>query len=264
MHYISLHLSDLALAFVFIAISWAVSYWQKLGIERDLLWGSVRAFVQLMAVGYILQAVFDLRRWYWVVLILFVMTGIAGYNAYLRQKNRWPKLLVILFAAIGIGSILTILTVTGLILRVKPWYLPQYIIPIAGMIIGNAMTGASLATNRLSAELTQHRLEIEAALALGATSRQAAAAYLREALKTAMIPTINSMMIVGIVQLPGMMTGQIIAGTPPAEAVRYQVMVVYMIAAATAVTCILTTLWSYREYFTVDHQLKLRVGPGKF
>lgn len=261
MHYISLQLSDLGLALIFIAITWAISYWQRLGIEKDLLWGSVRAFIQLMAVGYILQAVFDLRRWYLVLLIILAMTGIAGYNAYIRQKNRWPRLIYILFLSIGLGSILTILTVTGLILRIKPWYLPQYIIPIAGMIIGNAMTGASLATNRLSSELMQHRLEIEASLALGATSRQATAPYLREALKTAMMPTINSMMIVGIVQLPGMMTGQIIAGTPPAEAVRYQVMVVYMIASATAITCILTTLWAFRAFFTPAHQLKIG-GPS--
>lgn len=261
MRYISLQLSDLALALIFIAISWAIAYWQHLGIGKDLIWGSIRAFIQLMAVGYILQAVFDLRRWYLVMLIILIMTVIAGYNAYSRQKSRWPGLFLILWVSIGFGSIVTILTVTGLILRIKPWFLPQYIIPIAGMIIGNAMTGAALAANRLSSEMTQHRLEIETALALGATSRQASALYLREALKTAMMPTINSMMIVGIVQLPGMMTGQIIAGAPPLEAVRYQVMVLYMIASATAVTCILTTLWAYRAYFTSAHQLRTD-GPG--
>jgi putative ABC transport system permease protein len=139
---------------------------------------------------------------------------------------------------------------------VQPWYQPQYVIPIAGMIIGNSMNGASLAINRLVAEIRLRRTEIEAALSLGATARQAVNQAFKEAVKSAMIPTINAMMIVGIVQLPGMMTGQIIAGTRPEQAVRYQVVVVYMLTAAVTVTCICAAILTYRQYFTKSHQLK--------
>lgn len=257
MHYIRLELTDLALAFIFIIIAWGISRWQGLGIERDMLWASLRAFLQLFAVGFILQAVFDLRHWGSVLIILLIMACIAAYNAYKRQKQHWPGLFLIMLVSIGLGSIITVFVVTGVILKVQPWYLPQYTIPIAGMIIGNSMTGAALAAQRLSSEIRQHRLTIEAALSLGATARRAAAPALREALKTAMLPTINSMMVVGIVQLPGMMTGQIIAGTPPAEAIRYQIVVVYMISAATAMTCMLAVSLLYREYFTPAHQLRL-------
>jgi len=253
--YIALSLGDLALALLLIGITIFLSYWQKLGLGRDLLVGTVRSFVQLMAVGYLLQGIFDLQKWYLVVLALFVMIAVAARTAYARQSVRWGALPGQMFVAIGASSLLTLGLVVLLILKVQPWYNPRYVIPLAGMIIGNSMTGAALVVNRLTGEIESHRGQIEVALSLGATSRQAVAPYLREALRSAMMPTVAGMMTVGIVQLPGMMTGQIIAGTRPALAVRYQVMVTYMIAAATALTTIGVALLAYSHFFTRDHQL---------
>src|SRR5947199_10091967 len=130
------------------------------------------------------------------------------------------------------------------------------------MILGNAMTGAALAVERLSSEIRARRLQIEAALSLGATSRQAADAAVRAAVKAALVPTINAMMVVGIVQLPGMMTGQILGGAAPEQAVRYQMVVMYMLAAAVALTSATATLLAYRASFTPAHQLRELEGES--
>ncbi|AKX93939.1 ABC transporter permease [Neomoorella thermoacetica] len=256
MQYINIGLGDIGLALMLVGITLAVSLWQRLDLHRDLFIGTLRTFIQLTAVGYLLQVIFNLDRWYLVVLALGIMLLVAAANAFHRQQERWPELFVIMLLAIALGGIITLAIVIGIVLKVKPWYQPQYIIPIAGMIVGNAMIGAALAINRLTGEINAHREEIEAALSLGATAYLAVLPYLRSALRAAMLPTISTMMTVGIVQLPGMMSGQIIAGASPAAAVRYQVVVTYMVAAATALTTITATLLAYRYYFTPNHQLK--------
>jgi putative ABC transport system permease protein len=124
------------------------------------------------------------------------------------------------------------------------------------MILGNSLTGATLAVDRLTSEIRAHRLEIEAALSLGATARQAAEASVRAAVRAAMLPTINAMMVVGLVQLPGMMTGQILAGAPPDQAVRYQMVVMFMLSAAVALTSVIATLLAHRASFTPAQQLR--------
>ncbi|MDK2894590.1 MAG: UDP-glucose/iron transport system permease protein [Moorella sp. (in: firmicutes)] len=256
MQYINIGYGDLLLALILVGITLAVSLWQRLDLHGDLFIGTLRTFVQLTAVGYLLQVIFNLNRWYLVILALGIMLLVAAANAYRRQQERWPGLFFIMLLAIALGGIITLAIVIGIVLKVKPWYQPQYIIPIAGMIVGNAMIGAALAINRLTGEINAHREEIEAALSLGATAYLAVLPYLRSALRAAMLPTISTMMTVGIVQLPGMMSGQIIAGASPAAAVRYQVVVTYMVAAATALTTITATLLAYRYYFTPNHQLK--------
>ena len=210
--YIHISLIDLLIALLFVGVTAMVSYWQGLGLERDIAIGTVRTFVQLLTVGFVLQRLFDASRWYWVVAALAVMTTVAGYNAMKRQSGAKQGLFAVMTAAIATGGAITLILVIGVVLRVRPWYQPQYVIPIAGMIIGNSMTGAALVVNRFNSELTLRRSEVEASLALGATAREAAAGSLRESLRAAMMPTINSMMTVGLVQLPGMMTGQIISG----------------------------------------------------
>ncbi|MGI9860247.1 iron export ABC transporter permease subunit FetB [Moorella naiadis] len=256
MQYINIGLGDIGLALILVGITLAISLWQRLDLHGDLFIGTIRTFIQLMAVGYLLQIIFNLNRWYLVILALIVMLLVAAANAYRRQQERWPRLFFVMLLAIALGGFITLSLVINVILKVKPWYQPQYMIPIAGMIIGNTMIGAALAINRLTGEIKAHRGEIEAALSLGATAYQAVLPYLRAALRAAMLPTISTMMTVGIVQLPGMMTGQIIAGTSPAAAVRYQIVVTYMMAAATALTTITATMLAYRYYFTPNHQLK--------
>ena len=261
--YIHISLIDLLIALLFVGVTALVSYWQGLGLERDIAVGTVRTFVQLLTVGFVLQRLFDASRWYWVVVALAIMTTVAGYNAMKRQSGAKQGLFAVMTAAIVTGGVITLILVIGVVLRVRPWYQPQYVIPIAGMIIGNSMTGAALLVNRFNSELTLRRSEVEASLALGATAREAAAGALRESLRAAMMPTINSMMTVGLVQLPGMMTGQIISGASPLDAVRYQVVVMLMIAAATAVTAMTAAFGSLGVFFTPAQQLSPRLELGK-
>ncbi len=249
--YAQISYQQLAVALVLVLITLVLSRIERLAIEKDLLIGSVRAFLQLVAVGYVLQAIFSANKWYWVLLTLAVMTAVAGYTAAQRSKDI-PGAKWIAVMSVGIGGLGTLAILVGLgIIEAAPWY----VIPISGMILGNSMNGAALAMNRISGEIKLRRAQIETALALGATSRQAADPALKAAAKAAMIPNINSMMTVGIVSLPGMMTGQIIAGQAPTEAVRYQIVVVYMITAAVTVASLAAVLWSYRQFFTREHQL---------
>jgi len=254
---------DLLIALLFIAISGAISHWQKLELERDMAVGTIRAFAQLLAVGFVLQQLFDAARWYWVVLALAIMTTVAAHNGVRRQTGAKQGLFTVMMAAIATGASITLILVIGVVLRVRPWYMPQYVIPIAGMILGNCMNGAALVVNRLHSELTLRRNQVEAALALGAPAKKAASEAMRESLRAAMMPTINSMMTVGLVHLPGMMTGQMISGTSPLDAVRYQIVVMLMIAAATAVTAMTAAFGALGVFFTPFHQLSPRLELGE-
>ncbi|HEY3297789.1 MAG TPA: iron export ABC transporter permease subunit FetB [Armatimonadota bacterium] len=250
--YAQISFEQLAVALVLIAVTVVLSRIEKLGLEKELMIGTVRAFVQLMAVGYVLKAVFEARSPYWVFLALAAMTAVAGYTAAQRSTDI-PQAKWIAILSVGIGGLGTLAVLVGLGIISSA---PRYVIPISGMLLGNSMNGAALAMNRVSSEIKLRRAQIEAALSLGATSRQAADPALKAAATAAMIPNINSMMTVGIVSLPGMMSGQIIAGQSPTEAVRYQIVVLYMITAAVTVASLAAALWSYRRFFTKDHQLK--------
>ena len=158
-------------------------------------------------------------------------------------------------ASILLGLIITIIPVLWLILRADPWYRGQYIIPISSMLMANTLTGVTLTMNRLVSEIRDRKLKIEAALALGATARQAVSGVFRESVRSAMIPTINSMMVVGIVHFPGWMSGQMVGGVPPVEAVKYQVMVHYSLACSVALGCTFAAMFTYRKFFTRSHQV---------
>jgi putative ABC transport system permease protein len=158
-----------------------------------------------------------------------------------------------------VGAGLTLAYVDAVVIRAHPWYDPQYLIPLFGMIIGNAMNGAALAAERLASEMEARRAEIEAWLALGATPARASREAVRRALVAALIPAVNGLMVVGLVVLPGMMTGQILAGTSPLLAVRYQIVVAFMLAGAVAMTSVIVVLWYRRTFFTAAEQLAARV-----
>jgi putative ABC transport system permease protein len=257
---IALSWLDLALAFALVLVAMALSAWQRLGLARGFAIGAVRAVVQLVAVGYVLAFLISTRRWYLVLLTLLVMLVAATITATDRQKRGRRGLFVISGTAMLVGSGLTLAYVDAIVLRLSPWYDPQYLIPLFGMIIGNSMNGAALAAERLNGEMELRRGEVEAYLALGASPARASAEAVRRALVAAMIPTVNMLMVVGLVSLPGMMTGQVIAGASPLTAVRYQTVVVFMLAGAVAVTSVGVALWYRRTFFTPAEQLMARVA----
>lgn len=253
---LDLSLGQLALALVLVGIVIAISARQGLGIGRDLVVGSLRAVGQLYLVGLILAVVFRAAEWYWVLLILVVMTAVAAQAATSRLTKPMPGARGIAALALTVSTAVTLAYVIGVVVRIRPWYEPQYIIPIAGMILGSAMTSAALAGDRLQGDLRVRADEVEARLALGFSGREAVQPMARTALRASMIPTVNGMMTVGLVQLPGMMTGQILAGSSPLLAIKYQLVVVFMQAAATAVASLLFVRLAVGRYLTPAHQLR--------
>lgn len=256
--------TDLALASALVFVAVGISQWQRLGLARGLLVGAVRAVIQLVAVGYVLVYVFAAARWWLVLLALGVMLLAATATVSRRPSGRAAAgdrrtLWTISGTAMLVGAGLTLAYVTEVVLHVEPWYDPRYLIPLFGMIIGNAMNGAALAAERLASEMESRRGEMEAYLALGATPARASAEPVRRAMVAALIPAVNGLTVVGLVQLPGMMTGQILAGQSPLLAVRYQIVVAFMLAGATAMTAVIVVLWYRRTFFTGAAQLATRV-----
>ncbi len=252
------HLSawQVALAVLLVGAVIIVSLRQSLGLERDLVIGTVRTVAQLYAVGLILAAVFAAARWYWVLLILAIMTAVATQAAMSRLTKPIPGGYQIAAGVLTVSTAATLAYVVGIVVRVHPWYDPRYIIPIAGMILGNSMTSAALAGDRLQGDLRARSAEVETRLALGFSGREAVQPLVRASLRAAMIPTVNGMMTVGVVQLPGMMTGQILAGIAPIVAIEYQIVVVFMLAGATAIASLLFVRFASGRYLTPAHQLR--------
>lgn len=250
---------ELGLAAGLVLVAVAIARWQRLGLARGFAIGAVRAAAQLVAVGYALVWIFAADRWWLVLLALFAMLIAATRTATQRTRPAGTAtrgtLTTIAGTAMLVSAGLTLAYVDLLVIRPESWYDPRYLIPLFGMIIGNAMNGAALAAERLGSEMELRRAEVEAYLALGATPARASAEATRRALLAALIPSVNSLAVVGIVALPGMMTGQILAGQSPLLAVRYQIVVVFMLTAATAATAAIVTVWYRRAFFTAAEQL---------
>jgi putative ABC transport system permease protein len=240
-----------SVALVILAI--AISRWQRADLEADLLIATVRGFVQLIAIGYLLEFIFGLNHPIWTTLLLAVMTLTAGWVAGSRA-HAVPHARPLALLAIATGTALTLGTLVALGVFA---YDPQTIIPIGGMVVGNAMTTCALTMNRLSDDLRTEQAQVQTALALGASGRQASLGQFRRALKSAMIPMIDTTKTVGLIKLPGAMTGMILAGASPLKAVQIQMIVMYMLVGATAFTGLSAAYLTYRQFFTPAHQLVL-------
>ncbi len=252
---ININTLDLIIGLGLILTAIGLSRWQKLMLEGELIVGAIRTLIQLIAIGYVLKYILALDNWYLILSFIALMIIVASITVTRRQKKPTKELPYLIGIALTAGSGVSVLVATQVILQIKPWYEPYYLIPLAGMVIGNSMNGATLAVERIDSEIKNKKMEIEAYLALGATAKKAASSCIKAAMRAAMIPTINSMMVVGIVSLPGMMTGQILSGTSPLVAVKYQIIVMYMIAFSVAVSSLILTTLRFRRYFTPDHQL---------
>jgi putative ABC transport system permease protein len=248
--------SDLLVSLFFIAFSlFLIKKW-KLGLENTLLIGSLRTFVQLTLMGYVLTWFFDQQHWAFMLMLLLIMILIASYEGTRRQKNSIPHFFPAMLVALLSSAIIILGTILLFILDVKPWYSPYAAIPIGGMIIGNGLNSTALTANRFVGELKHREKEIETLLALGATPKLAVFDAMKTSIHAALIPNINAMMTVGLVQLPGVMTGQILAGIDPIIAVRYQIMIMYMwFTTATMANMIMLAI-VYRQYFTSKMQLR--------
>ncbi len=230
---ITLSTFDLVSAGVLVVLLALLNWRLGLGETRTLLVAAVRTVVQLLLIGLVLKALFAASHWVWVSLLALFMLAVAGREVMVRQNRRFRGLW-----GYGIGTSsmflssfsVTILTLT-VIVAPHPWYEPQYAIPLLGMLLGNTMTGVALGLDRLTQAAWRERPEIEARLMLGHPWHAAIAHIRRESARSGLMPMINALAAAGIVSLPGMMTGQILAGAPPMEAVKYQILIMFLISA---------------------------------
>jgi len=255
--FIELDFTDLAWALGMIAIAIGISSWQKLGLEIPLANATLRTVVQLLGVGYILAVIFELKNAIAVLLVLMVMLTIATITARNRIGKKIPQIVPVLFGSLFFSTALTLIYTNLLIIQPETWYEPQYLIPLAGIVLGNAMNGAAIAGERLVSTINTSRLEIETYLSLGATPQQAVTTYRKEAIRAGLIPTLNQMMVVGIVTLPGMITGQLLSGIDPLDAASYQILIMLMLAFTNLITTVLVTQGLIRQFFNEQLQLHL-------
>jgi len=250
--YIPISNLQLILSVSLVIITGLVSTLFRLGMLKSLLWGSVRAFLQLTLIGYALTFIFKNNQLYIIIPVIFLMCLIASREASRRVGKAPGNPMLVSFIALTASTFVVGLIVVMLVISPQPLYSAQVMIPIFGMILGNSMNGIALSLDRMYSEIESHIDEVEQLLCLGATPWEAVRNYIKKAVSAGMTPTINSLMVVGLVSLPGMMTGQILAGMDPREAVRYQFVVMIMIAAAVAIGCLMIVGMSYKKLFTDD------------
>jgi putative ABC transport system permease protein len=242
----------LATSLILVAFAGAISLWRRLALERQLLWAAARALVQLLLVGGALTLLFEPGRSLW-----WSWAWVAGMVAYAgdvarRRAPEVPRFAPLAVAAFAGAALVTLGVIFGL--RVFPLQ-GRTLVPVAGMMIGNSMTAMVLVARRLVDELRDKRDEVEARLALGQPSGQAASPYLRIALRSAISPQIETTKANGLVFLPGAMTGLILAGVPPLQAVLVQAVVMFLILGSVAATTVVVALGIVRLVFTRDHRL---------
>jgi putative ABC transport system permease protein len=253
--YIDLSYAQVGMATLLLLVNGFASIALQLKLERSLAIASFRTVVQLWLIGIVLESVFAWKQWYAVIGLMVVMTIIAGVAAVGRTSYRYAGIYWSSIVSVWAGSwLMTAFALLGVLQKGASWYEPQYAIPLLGMILGNTLNGISLGLDRLSEELTSRRDRVETLLRLGATRWEAARSAIQTAVRTGMIPMINSMMVVGIVSLPGMMTGQLLSGVHPGQSVKYQIVIMFLIASGTTVGTAGVVLLSYRRLFNSHHQ----------
>ncbi len=251
-------LGQLVFGLLFILAAGIVSLYHALRLERDLAVGTVRTVVQLFLLGYALHVLFTLDEAWLVLSVFLFMVFFAALTIRSRIKEKRVSFFWPIFIAMVISYSLVSYFVTAVVVGVEPWWKPQYYIPLAGMVIGNSMNAIAIALDRLLGELRKRRQEVEMKLCLGADYHEASHEMFANAMRAGMIPSINAMMAVGVVFIPGMMTGQIIAGADPLLAIRYQIVVMVMLVGATTIGTILV-LWLVRRLcFGAAQQLVVR------
>ena len=249
--------ADIALASSLIIIVLVVSWFLRLRLTKTLVIAAVRTVIQLSFIGLILAWIFAREQWYEVLIILTIMTLIASSAAKNRVKRTYKGLLIDTLIAVSTSAVLVTVIAINLILQVQPWYTPQFVIPILGLILGNSLTAISLTSNQLIENLHGQQGRIEMMLSLSAKPFEAVHEQIRAAIINGMTPTLNSMLVVGIVSLPGMMTGQILAGADPTQAVRYQIVTMFLICVSSTLGCTISALLIYRRFFNKKQQFIL-------
>jgi putative ABC transport system permease protein len=252
--YIELGASRLAIAAALVVFGELLGVLLRLRLRGRLLVAALRTSVQLVLVGFLLRWVFVAARPSLTIALLVPMTLIAGYAAVRRTTRRFPGVWLASIGSIALSGWTMAAFAVLVVVRPDPWWAPQYAIPLAGIVLGSTLTGISLGLDRFGEDLTIRRGEVEMLLSLGATRWEAARPFVRDAVRAGMIPTLNAMVVAGIVSLPGTMTGQLLAGVEPVAAAEYQIVIMFLLAAGTQLGTLAVVLLSFRALFNHDHQ----------
>jgi putative ABC transport system permease protein len=249
-----LGLAEVLLVLIPVVVVVAISVAFKLGQVRRISIATARSVVQLLAVGLVIGWVFERNTWYWVVGLLTLMTLVAGFTAAGRMGYRVGRLSWVMSFVLGSVTAVALLYYTQVVIGIHAWD-SRYLIPLGGMMLGNAMTAAALAVERITSDLLREHGDVEVYLALGGSPWQAALPAMRRAVAAALTPTINAMLVVGIVKLPGMMTGQMLGGSGPFQAALYQLLILTGIVFCDSLSATLSVLIVRRGLFTRAWQL---------
>ena len=250
---------DLAVAALLLLANAGLSLALGLGLARRMLIAAVRMVVQLSLVGLVLTQLFAAASPYWTLMVMLAMGLFAGWEVRARQARRlagWWGYGLGAATMMLVGTLITLFALT-VTLRVEPWYDPRYAVTLLGMILGNAMTGTAVGLNTFNDTLWRERAAVEARLALGASRWRAVSGVLKGAIGNGLIPTINAMAAAGVVFLPGMMTGQILAGVDPGLAIRYQILIMFLIAGGTGLGVLAAVFANAARLTDRRHRLRL-------
>jgi putative ABC transport system permease protein len=249
---IDVSLAQVAAALALVALAVAISFWRRTDLEGDIAIATLRSLVQLTAIGYAIELIFEADTIWLVLVLLAVMIAFGTLTARGRARKVpaafWPILLGLTVAAASTLGLVVALDIF------EPT--PRYLVPVGGMVIGNAMTATAVALDRLGDEIAESRAGIEATLALGATAREAAAPFVRRALRSGTIALIDSTKTTGLIFFPGTMVGMLLAGADPTDAVRLQLILLYALLGSTAIAALVATGLAYRGFFTPAQQLR--------
>jgi putative ABC transport system permease protein len=249
---IDVSLGQVAATLALVAVAVGVSFWQRADLEEDIAVAVVRSFIQLTAIGFVIQVIFDEDTLALVILLIAVMVVFGAFTARHRARHVpnafWPLVIALGIAATGTLGLVVALGVF------EPE--PRFLVPVGGMVVGNSMTASAVALNRLGDEVHSSAREIEATLALGATSTQAAAPIVRRSLRSGMIALVDSTKTTGLIFFPGTMVGMLLAGAEPEDAVRLQLILLYTLLGSVALAGLISISLAYRSFFTPAHQLR--------
>ncbi|HCZ9415278.1 TPA: iron export ABC transporter permease subunit FetB [Staphylococcus aureus] len=245
----------LGLTALLLVIPIIISYKEGLHIIKDLIVATVRAVVQLIILGFLLHYIFKINDKWLLVLCVFVIIVNASWNTISRSSPVMHHVFLISFVAIFVG---TALPLAGTIATGAIQFTANEVIPIGGMLANNGLIAINLAYQNLDRAFVQDGTNIESKLSLAATPKLASKGAIRESIRLAIVRTIDSVKTYGLVSIPGMMTGLIIGGVPPLQAIKFQLLVVFIHTTATIMSTLIATYLSYGQFFNARHQLVAR------
>lgn len=253
---IDLSLGQMALSYIFVLVAMAITSLNGLNKNKDLLISTARMTIQLLIAGFVLVYIFDSNSFIFAGLMILFMEASAVYNIVSPNRDKLPKSIIPLIGlAMLVGSLLSLVFFLLVVIRPEPLYNPQYLIPIGGMIMGNSMNGISLSLKQIISSVENNSTFIEGSLMLGASPKDSMKTVTKEAFNLAITPTINSMKNMGLITLPGMMTGQILGGVVPIVAIKYQIAVMTAITSAVTISVFVFLNFAYKHFFNENAQL---------